>query len=540
MFYLVAEETRNMRPVKWLVLLTGLSMTAAAQERPNILLIVADDLAYTDLGVYGGEIRTPNIDALANSGLTFSQFNTSPVCAATRAMLLSGNNNHVAGLGRMHATGPVQAHLPGYGGYLSDLVAPLPLLLGNSGYRTYMVGKWHLGFEAEHSPKAAGFERSFSLLHGGASHFSGTGFSEGGSQYREDDESVAYPDGHYSTALYTDLLIDYLESGRADGRPFFAYAAYTSPHWPLQVPDEFLDLYGGAYDAGYDVLRERRFESAKRAGVIPPSSVLPPRNDAIALWSDLSAEQQRIEARKMELYAAMVENLDHHVGRLIDYLRASGLYENTLIVFMSDNGAAHEDLYRVWSYLREHYDNSYDNMGEAGSWVSYGPQWAEAGSAPFSRHKGYTREGGIRAPLIVSGPNVAPLGEITSAYVTVMDLAPTFLELGSAEYPSDDSVRPMLGESINDLLQGATTSVHAEDYVTGLYHAGRAYLRQGNWKLVNLDPPFDDADFQLYDVESDIGEMRDLAESEPARFASMLNLWRTMRRQLGIVLPEDL
>jgi arylsulfatase len=288
---------------------------AAQVTRPNILLIVADDLGYADLGIYGSPIRTPRIDALARQGLRFTQFHTAPKCAPTRAMLLSGNNNHVAGMGRQSPRGLLQDYLPGYEGHLSDRIAPLPALLRAAGYRTYMTGKWHLGIEAEHSPKAAGFERS------------------------------EWPAGAYSTELYTDRLIEYIEEGRGDGRPFFAFAAYTSPHWPLQVPADERDRYAGVWDDGYDAWRERNFANLQGAGIVPMSAGLPPRNPAVRPWTELSTEERRVEAREMELYAAMVENLDGHVGRLLDYLKQSGQYENTLIVFMADNGAAAEDFY---------------------------------------------------------------------------------------------------------------------------------------------------------------------------------------------------
>jgi arylsulfatase A-like enzyme len=511
--------------------------------RPNILLIVADDLGYADLGAFGSDIRTPNVDALASNGVIFSQFHTAPYCAPTRAMLLTGNNNHVAGMGRQGGSPALGADVPGYEAHLSDRVAPMPRVLREAGYHTYATGKWHLGADPQHSPAAAGFERSFVLAHGAASHFGATGFFEGGSVYREDGVAVGYPKGRYSTELYTDRLIEFIDSGKDDGRPFFAFAAYTSPHWPLQVPDDYLDQYAGRYDQGYDRLREERFESLKRARIIPAGSSLPPRNSAITPWDSLSPEQKRIESRKMELYASMVQNLDFHVGRLVDYLKANGLYENTLIVFMSDNGAAAEDFFNVGpyrAYLQRHYDNAYQNMGRPTSWVSYGPQWAEAGSAPFSRYKGYTREGGIVAPLIAAGVGVEGGGEIRRSYLTVMDLAPTFLELAGADYPSGGSVWPMLGQSILPVLSGRATSVHAEDYVTTLYHGGRAFIRQGKWKLVNLEPPFDESEFELFDLDADPGETIDLARVEPERFATMLDLWRETRRQLLIILPGDL
>lgn len=519
------------------------SANSEPDDRPNILLIVADDLGYADLGIYGSDIQTPNIDALAAQAMLFTQFHTAPFCAPTRAMLLSGNNNHVAGMARQGRIGLLDSPVRGYENSLSDRIVPFPRLLQEAGYHSYTVGKWHLGLEAETSPHAAGFSRAFNLLDGAGTHFDAVGFFEGGSTYRQDEDLVEYPAGRYSTDLYTDRLIEFIDANKDDGNPFFAFAAYTSPHWPLQVPDEYLDLYAGHYDDGYDALRERRFDSLQEAGIIPLSSELPPRNDAITPWENLTSDERRRESRKMELYAAMVDNLDDHVGRLLEYLKSNDLYENTIIVFMSDNGAAAEDFYNRGDskeYLRANFDNAYEKMGTAESFVSYGAQWAEAGSAPFQRHKGYTREGGIVAPMIIAGPGVAARGVIDSTYLTVMDLAPTFLDIAGAQYPDDGSVRPMLGESITRFLAGEADVVHDENHVTTLYHAGRAYLRQGNWKISNLEPPFNEADFELFDLATDPGESNNLADDEPEKLAELIELWGEERERLGIILPQDL
>lgn len=528
------------------LVVAGISTSHAASQtgRPNILLIVADDLGYADLGVYGSDVETPNIDALAASGMLFTQFHTAPMCAPTRAMLLSGNNNHVAGMARQGESGIAGVPMDGYENSLSDRIVPFPRLMRDAGYDTYSVGKWHLGSEIETSPRAAGFTRSFNLLEGAGSHFDSRGFFEGGSKYRLGDELVKYPADRYSTDFYTDKLIEFIEADKDSGDPFFIFAAYTSPHWPLQVPNEYLNLYSGQYDDGYDALRERRFESMKEAGIVPLDAELPPRNEAIRPWSDLTAEEKKRESRKMELYASMVDNLDDHVGRLISYLKDNGFYENTLIVFMADNGAAAEDFYnrsdQYMGYVRRTYDNAYEKMGTADSFVSYGPQWAEASSAPFQRHKGYTREGGIVAPMIISGAGVAVTGVIDSSYVTVMDLAPTFLEIAGAQYPVDDSIKPMLGTSLNNFLAGEADIVHGDDYVTILSHGGRAFLRQGQWKIVTTDKPFDESKFELYDVVADPGEIRNLAKLEPEKLAELIALWRIKRKEMGIVLPEDL
>ncbi len=513
------------------------------EKRPNILLLVADDLGYADLGVHGSAIQTPSIDALAAEGTLFTQFHTAPYCAPTRAMLLSGNNNHVAGMARQHRRSLAGHSVPGYEASLSDRIAPLPRLLRDAGYHTYTVGKWHLGLTAETSPYAAGFTHSFNLLDGAGTHFDDIGFFEGGSTYWEDEDFSEYPVGRYSTEVYTDRLIEFIDSNKGDGKPFFAFAAYTSPHWPLQVPDEYLDLYAGQYDDGYDALRETNFEALKAAGIIPSDSALPPRNDAITPWSDLSAEQQKRESRKMELYASMVDNLDDHIGRLIAYLKEENLYDNTLIVFMSDNGAAGEDFYNegpFTEYIQAHFDNAYEKMGTAASFVSYDDPWAEAGSAPFMRRKGYSRQGGIVAPMVMAGPGVARSGAIDPVYVTVMDLAPTFLDVAGADYPDDDSVRPMLGESMKDFLADETDAVHSADYVTTLYHAGRAFLRKGDWKISNLEPPFDEGDFELFDLSTDPGETNNLAEIHEDKYEELIEAWRVERRRLGIILPQDL
>jgi arylsulfatase len=457
-------------------------------------------------------------------------------------MMISGNNNHVAGMGRQHPYRPLQEEMPGYEGHLSDRVAPFPGLLKEAGYHTYMVGKWHLGLAPENGPLAAGFERAFSLIDGAGNHFDSVGFFEGGSTYRFDGQPSELPEGGYTTEVYTDRLIGFIEDGAQDGAPFFAYAAYTSPHWPLQVPEDYLDLYRGRYDEGYDILREQNFSALKDAGIIPADAILPPRNEAITPWVDLSADEQRHEARKMELYASMVENLDHHVGRLVEFLKSRGLYENTLIVFMSDNGPAAEDFYNRGSYVdyvRAHYDNAYETMGTRQSFVSYGPQWAEAGSPAFSRFKGYAREGGISAPFIAAGPLLGARGIQSDTYLTLMDLAPTFLDIAGAKYPDDGSVQPLLGESLLPLLSDGT-AVHDDQYVTTLYHGGRAFIRQGRWKLVTLERPFDETGFELFDVEDDPGETNDLSEAQPEKRAELIELWRAERKKLGIILPGDL
>lgn len=516
---------------------------AQTDERPNILLLVADDLGYADLGSYGGDIDTPNIDALAERGLRFTQFHTAPTCAPTRAMLLSGNDNHVAGMGLQG----VRMDVPGYEGHLSDRIVPLPLLLQDAGYHTYTVGKWHLGKEEKDSPAAKGFERSFNLLQGAGNHYNDIGLlaADSVSLYREDGRLVEWPEGRYSTELYTSKLIQFIEDGMDDGRPFFAFAAFTSPHWPLQAPEPFRSKYRGRYDMGYDELRVQRLASLKRAGVIPEDAELPPRLDFLRPWSDLSDEERQVESRKMELYAAMLDNLDFHVGRIIDALETMGLLGNTLIVFMSDNGAAANDFYVTepfQSFLQARYDNSYENMGSPTSFVSYGPQWAHAGAAPFNRYKGFGTEGGTAAPMIVAGRLVPFRDAIAKAYVTVIDLAPTFLEIAGATYPGEhgtSKTAPMMGESMLPLITGQSTSVHEPDYTVAFEQGGRAFLRRGDWKLVSHDLSGGQESFMLFNVAVDLGETTDLKNDNSNKYLELMHLWSDYWSRSGLPILID-
>ncbi len=518
---------------------------AAEPQRPNILLIIADDMGYADLGVFGSDIRTPSIDRLAAEGIRFTHFHTAPQCAPTRAMLYSGNNNHVAGMGRQYIVPLLsfEMEIPGYEAHLSDRVAPVSRVLQDAGYHTYFAGKWHLGDAVEQRPHAKGFDQTFAVMHGTANHFNGIGYVEGGTVYTRNGELAAWPDAAYSSELFTDELIGFIEAGREDSDPFFAVASYTAPHAPLQVPDDYLDRYAGQFDEGYDALRERRFRELQDAGIVSPDAELPPRNPEITPWDELNPTDKLLEARKMELYAALVENLDFHVGRLLQYLEEQALYEDTLIVFMSDNGAANEDFHAGGPrapFVRANYDNDYENMGTESSWVSLGPAWAEANSAPFRGVKTYALQGGIVSPLIVAGAGVNRADAIDRSYVTVMDIAPTLIEAANGVYPESGSIQPMLGESMLPLLAGASDRVHDEDYVTTFFHVGQAYLRQGRWKIVHSSSLFDESAFELYDVIADPGETRNLKEDMPDLYGRMIQLWQEERVKLGILLPSDL
>ena len=512
----------------------------APEPQPNFLLIVADDLGYTDIGAYGGEIRTPHLDDLASRSVMFTNFHVLPMCAPTRAMLLSGTDHHVAGLGTMFGPnmllGP-EGH-PGYETYLHERVASLPERLAEVGYRSYMAGKWHLGPDPGRWPVDWGFDRSFALLPGSGSHMV---IPE--RTYVENSEWVeSMQEGFFSTRTYTDKLIGYIDEFHGDGQPFFVYAAYTAPHWPLQVPPDFIDRYAGDYDDGYDVLRDARMERAEALGVIPATDpdYFEPLGPA---WEELNAETQAHYARRMELYAAMVENLDHHVGRLIGHLEDIGELDDTVILFMSDNGAATEQMEYNPTFAarieRENSDNSLENLGTANSHISYGASWAQAATAPFNRFKGYITEGGTRVPAyVLHGDGTNPAG-LDGQYLSAIDIAPTLLELAGAAIDSTSvrgrEVAAITGRSFARVLGAGAAPVYPEDHVFALEMHGSRSVRQGRYKLVWEQPavntwwPFAIPEswyrWQLYDLQTDPGERTDISAEHPELMRELIDAW---------------
>jgi arylsulfatase len=517
----------------------------ARPARPNILLIVADDLGYLDLGSYGGEISTPRLDELARSGIRFRNFRAEPTCALSRATLLTGTDNHLAGVGAQFNRGP-QVGAPGYEGYLTRRVATLPEVLRAAGYHTYMAGKWHLGAEEDQSPAARGFESSFAMLLGAGSHFDLTppGEEEGKvGLYREDGKLLdSLPPGFYSANAYTDKMLGYLKSHQGDGRPFFAYVAYTSPHWPLQAPDDYIDRYKGRYAAGYDALREARLARASALGSIPAGldtagyhSIAPP-------WESLTVGQKARESRMMEIYAAMVENMDTNVGRLLDYLRQSGQLGNTFIFFMSDNGADQlhfEDMPRNRDWVARTADNSLQNLGRKGSFASYGPGWASASMAPFHGFKGMVMDGGIRVAAIAAYPALAVRNVWSDSFLTVQDVAPSFIEMAGAQHPSshDKSILPMRGKSFVSELEHKVGPTHAPGEAFGWEASGsRALIRDG-WKAVRDRPvpPSTSARWQLFNLDDDPMELRDHAADLPARLDELVAAYEQYAHEVGVV-----
>lgn len=520
---------------------------------PNILLIVADDLGFTDLGAYGGEIETPHIDSLAANGVMFSQFYASPMCSPSRAMLLTGIDHHRAGLGSLASRlSDNQRNQPGYEGHLINSVTTLPEFLREAGYRNYFAGKWHLGDKQGADPGSRAFDRHFALHDSGASHFSNMMSLSGPEKvlYTDDGEAVdALPEDFYSSRFYTDKLIEYLQTDSADKRPFFAYLAYAAPHFPLQAPKRSVDKYRGRYDAGYDVLHEQRLANAQALQLVPGDIQAFPGAGIESAWAELGEADRQRESRVMEIYAAMIDDMDSNVGRLLAYLEESGVDENTLIIFLSDNGAEghrlHHGLGPLDDWSKICCDNSLQNLGNEDSYVMLGPHWARASMAPFRMFKGFTSDGGVRVPAIVSYPKDLAGGRIEGSIATISDVLPTVLDIAGV----DRTALTLDGQSMLPLLRGEATTVHPEDAVFGWELLGKSALRQGDWKIVRESPFSDwwDADglgikrneWQLYNIASDPAELEDLSAAEPQRLQRMIALWEEYAAANGVILPES-
>ncbi|MDJ0926675.1 MAG: arylsulfatase [Gammaproteobacteria bacterium] len=539
------------------------ALTACANDEkllPNVLLIVADDLGYLDLGVYGGEIATPNLDSLARDGIIFTQFYASPMCSPSRAMLLTGVDNHVAGLGNMsERLADNQKGRPGYEGHLNRRVVTIAELLRDAGYRTYVTGKWHLGSpEQGADPAQRGFDRSFVLLESGAGHFANmlplvgpglAGYSEDGTRIDR------LPDEFYSTRSFTDKMLGYLDAEANEDRPFFAYLSFSAPHFPLQAPADSIARYTGRYDGGYDELHARRLARMQQLGLIADAVTPFPRLTGEPAWNDLSSQQQAVAARTMEIYAAMVDDLDRQVGRVISQLKRQGKYDNTVIVFLSDNGAEghrlEHGLQPLAEWAAECCDNSYANLGRQNSYVMLGPNWARAAAGPFRMFKGFTSEGGIRVPAFVHFPKRVAGGRRTAAFASIQDVMPTLMELAGVEHPGsyrDRDVVPMQGRSMLELLLGERDAVHDSGHVAGWELLGKRAIRQGRWKIIWETSYVDWWDsapanirrdaWQLYDLQTDPAERIDLSAVEPAQLERMIGLWNEYAAVNSVIIPD--
>ncbi|KIX00887.1 uncharacterized protein Z518_09952 [Rhinocladiella mackenziei CBS 650.93] len=545
----------------------------ADMKKPNFLIVVADDLGFSDIGPYGGEIKTPTLDKIAKEGVRMTNFHTAPSCSPTRSMLFSGTDNHIAGVGQMAEFMKFKPEAfegkPGYEGYLNYRVAALSEILQDAGYDTIMSGKWHLGMTREFAPCSRGFNKSFAFLPGAGNHHNfepqidlakgpppQVGLAEEvwmeGDQFL--DRKKDLPKDFYSTKTYTDRMISFLKDRSAEDKdkPFFAYLPLTAPHWPLQAPKNVVAKYRGMYDEGPRKLSQKRVKRLIELGLVPADvEPAPPIGILDPEWHDMTPEERAASARKMEVFAAMVDLIDQNLARLIAYLESTGEFDNTFFLFMSDNGAEGLLLEAlplmgfpgdIGDAIDTYYDNSLENIGERNSFTFYGPRWACAATAPARGFKGIIYEGGIRCPCIVRYPGFGNKeSAITHTFTTVMDILPTILDLAGIPSPGNTfrgrEVVSVRGKSWVPHLSSRTDSVHGDEtHVHGWELFGTCAIRKGNWKAVWIPAPRGKNIWELFNLESDPSESHDCATSHTDILAELVNHWNTYFAETGMVM----
>jgi len=533
----------------------ALPLTAAQRPtRPNIILVLADDLGFSDLGCYGSEIATPNLDKLAARGLRFTQFYTTPRCCPTRASLLTGVYPHQAGIGAMME----DRGIPGYRGELSEHCMTIAEELRLAGYHTAMAGKWHvchihfdgkrqLNFESEtpfwdnksNWPLQRGFDDYFGGIHGVTSYYDPFALVRGNTPIRGAGTNFYYTDA------ITEAAVADVEKYSGGDKPFFLYVAYSAPHWPLQAPAQEIAKYRQRYLAGWDVIRTNRYQRQIELGLIDKSWPMSARDDRVPAWENVPDKEW--EANRMAAYAAMVEHMDRGIGRILSKLKDKGIEQNTLVMFFSDNGGCAEiiqpDWYDVPSKTRDGRLVRVGNgdhtvlAGPDDVWQSYGVPWANVSDTPFRLYKHFVHEGGIATPLIVSWPAVIQQhGAITHTLGHVTDLMATFVEVAGAHHPASyqgRSILPLEGESLVPLLHGHPRRARSPIFWE---HEGNRAVRSGKWKLVSRYPN----GWELYDMETDRTELHDVSAQHLDKLKELSSLYDQWAQRCGVVLPNQL
>jgi len=517
---------------------------AESKQKPNIIVILADDLGFSDLGCYGGEIDTPNLDRLAAKGVRFTQFYNSARCCPTRASLLTGLYPHQAGVGGM--AGPSRPDSPeGYLGHLNDRCVTVAEVLGTAGYRTYMSGKWHLG---NPGPIQRGFEEYFGMLHGFDSFWDASKYT----RLPKDRSARTYPQGKfYATDAITDHALDFLADARKGDKPLFLYLAYNAPHFPLHAPKEEIGKYAELYQKGWDKIREERYARQRQLRLLDerwplsPRSIIPPNavatqhgwaNKQNPAWDSLDPDRRADLARRMAVYAAAVDRMDQNIGRVVEDLRKHQELDNTLILFLSDNGACAE--WDPWGFDIQsgpnnilHKGADLDKMGGPGTYHSYGSGWANACNTPLTLYKHYAHEGGVSTPLIVHWPaGMKRKGEMDHRPGHIMDIMSTCVEVAGATYPKSFhgyDILPPEGQSLVPALRDES----ARERTLFFEHEGNRAVRMGKWKLVALA----NGEWELYDEEADRVEVKNVAAEHPDLVKEMSQKWEQWAKRCNVL-----
>jgi arylsulfatase len=554
-------------------MLTNLAF--ATTNKPNVLLIVGDDIGFGDLGISGSMTQTPNLDALAQQGAFFTNFHVSPVCSVTRSMLLTGNDPVEVGLAAFDYTiYPPSEGLPGYEAHLTRNTATVAEILQDAGYRTYTVGKWHLGGSGHggDGPHKWGFDHTYGIYTGAANHWNEGVFHFNSNDpevmeiikrgeipeepYYEDGQRVKRPVGIYSDDLWTSKLLEFLEDGRESGKPFFAYVAYTTAHAPIQAPDYLVDKYYEHYlELGYEGVHLARFEAQKKLGLVPQDAPQPDRtsNPLLRAWSELGDEEKRREARLMAAYSAMMESQDHHIGRLLNYLQESGEFDNTLIIYTTDNGPEGSGLRGDLSspaftqWVRNTFSQEIDDIGQGNTFGFIGADWAGAANGSLQWWKWFIGEGGIRVPLLVVPPKNEAFtrsGEMTNEYAFVKELPMTILDYAGVDHPQTEfkgrKLTPPSGVSLRPFLEGEEPSPRTEEEWVAFELFGNTYVVAGDYKAIRMRTGmYGDGEWHLYDIKKDPGETRPLEAEQPERLRGMIDTYERYAEEKGIVPVAD-
>ena len=526
----------------WRLLFTLLALSPTlASAQPNFVILLVDDAGLMDFGGYGGEAHTPNINQLADQGVRFGNYHTSPLCAPSRAMLLTGLDNHRTGVGTIpevvHAS---QAGSPAYALRLLPGVKTIANRLQDAGYSTFMTGKWHLGSGDGDLPDAHGFERSFALDASGADNWEHKSFLPmyADAPWFEDGLPARLPEDFYSSKFIVDKMIDYI-GARDQTQPFFSYLAFQAIHIPVQAPREFTDHYLGVYSDGWDAVRARRIATAQALGLLPAQALPPRPHPSLRAWDDLSADEQSHYEHGMMVNAGMLEAMDHHIGRLVAYLEQEGELSNTVFIITSDNGPEFGDpttsmAFRLWM-AGNGYHTDTNRAGERGYLGAIGPEWASVAAVPGSLFKMYTTEGGTRVPLIISGPGIHSQAGFSPMLSFVTDVAPTITDMANLSAADE-----MDGRSLLPVLTGSATTVYGEEHAVGMEVAGNSALFKGRYKLTRTTRPHGDARWRLHDLTADPAERTDLLPTRQALADELLADYDAYATTAGVIpLPEE-
>jgi len=500
-------------------LLALLLSAAARAERPNIVVIMADDMGFSDIGCYGGEIATPHLDALAKDGLRFTQFYNTARCCPTRAALLTGLYSHQAGVGHMVGDNK----LPGYRGFLNGNCATIAEVLRPASYRTYLTGKWHIGEARPHWPVDRGFDRSYALVSGGTNYFK----LDQGRILAIDDKRIDSPAGWYVTDAISDHSVAYLadHEHQHKDKPFFMYVAYTAPHWPLHAPPEVIAKYKGKYAGGWDALRTARLKRMIELGIIDKNWPMTPRPANVRAWED--AENKEDKDLRMAVYAAQIERMDQGIGKIVAALREQKKLDNTLILFLADNGGCAEIIDRGTKGVP---------AGGVDSFLSYGVGWANASNTPFRLYKHWVHEGGIATPLIAHWPaGIKRKGELDKQAGHLIDIMATAVDITGAAYPAERDgkpIQPHEGVSLRPAFEGKPLARKDAIYWE---HEGHQAVREGQWKLVRQHK----GAWELYDLAADRTEMTNLAKEQPERVKALSEKWDAWAKRANVLPWEE-